>query len=180
MRDAEDRLQVVSHFPGRLRVKARVFRDEPATAAAALQRLQGEPGVTSATSSPLTGSILVLYDPRKVEVGALVAAVLEASELPEVAPDGGEHPIGTRLATRVWQTVHKANEHVFRAAKGNVDLRTVVPSALVCGGVLKLLFTPFAPPQWFDLVFWSYVTFSNLHTADIARHAARTTDADGR
>jgi len=163
MSDEDDRLQIVSHFPGRIRVRARRFDRKPKTAEALAERMSGEPGVLSASASAVTGSILILYDPRKVQVDALVSALLSGSGLSAVAADAQEHALGTALATHVTQTFLGADTQLFRAADGKLDLRTAVPGALVACGFATLLFKTFVAPQWYDLIFWSYVTFNNLN-----------------
>jgi hypothetical protein len=165
MSDEDDKLQLVSHFPGRFRVRARKFREQPKLAETVAQRVSGEPGVLSASASALTGSILVIYDPRTVQVDAVVDALLSASGLSSVVADAEECASGTPLAGRILKTFLSADTSVFRAANGQLDLRTMVPGALLCGGVATLLLKSFVQPQWFDLVFWSYVTFNNLNLA---------------
>jgi hypothetical protein len=159
-----DDLQIVSHFPGRLRLRATRFRRDPELAEAAARCLREEPGVVSVTSSTLTGSILAIYDPRAVHADRLVAA-LQAGGCPPVAADAREHALGTELSTRTYQTFASADDRLFQASRGKVDLRTAVPGALFLGGVATLLFRvrSIAAPQWYDLLFWSYVTFNNLN-----------------
>ena len=55
-----DRLRLVSHFPGRLRVRAEMFRVMPEVADEVVARLRQEPAVTGTESSAVTGSLLVL------------------------------------------------------------------------------------------------------------------------
>jgi hypothetical protein len=163
MSDEDDRLQIVSHFPGRLRVRARKFHQEPGVAEAVAQRVGGEPGVLSASASAVTGSILILYDPRKVQVDALITALLSGSGLLSLTADAEEHADGTALATHIRQSFVSADTSLFRAADGRVDLRTAIPGVLAVSGFATLLFKAFVAPQWYDLVFWSYVTFNNLN-----------------
>jgi hypothetical protein len=98
-----------------------------------------------------------------VQVDAVVGALLSASGLPSVVADVQERASGTALAGRVMQTFLSADTGLFRAANGQLDLRTMVPGTLLLSGVATLLFKAFVQPQWYDLVFWSYVTFNNLH-----------------
>jgi len=164
MRDEDDKIQLVSHFPGRFRVRAGKFREEPDAREAVVKRLRGEPGVVSVHASALTGSILVTYDPRTVQIEALLAVLLSASNLSGIAADAQASPHGTTaLAGRVKQTFASMDVNLFRAASGKLDLRTAVPGALLLSGVTTLLVKSLVMPQWYDLVFWSYVTFNNLH-----------------
>jgi hypothetical protein len=165
MSDEDDKLHLVSHFSGRLRVRARKFREQPKIAEAVVKRVSDLPGVLSASASALTGSILIIYDPRTVQVGALVEAVLSASGLPSVVADVAERASETALAWCVMQTSHTADTTLFRATNGQLDLRTLVPGALFVSGVATLLLKSFERPPWFNLIYWSYVTFNNMHLA---------------
>src|SRR5262249_35813772 len=94
MNDEDDKLQLVSHFPGRLRVRARRFHEQPEIAEAAAGRLRKERGVVSATASALTGSILIVYDHRTVQIDTLIAVLLSVSGHSSVAADAEAHPDG--------------------------------------------------------------------------------------
>src|SRR5215467_2336119 len=65
----------VHHVPGRLRIKAAEFRENPSILDAACRELAGLPGVSSVSSNRLTGSILVEYDPLVLTPIALLEAM---------------------------------------------------------------------------------------------------------
>jgi hypothetical protein len=44
-----------------------------------------------------------------------------------------------------------------------VDLRAAVPGSLAAGGLAMLLFGRRMTPAWYDMIFWSFVTFMNLN-----------------
>jgi len=52
---------------------------------------------------------------------------------------------------------------VRRASRGQLDLRAALPGALAAAGVGVLLFGKRRIPEWYDLLFWSFVTFVNLN-----------------
>lgn len=59
------------HVPGRLRVKSPHLKRNPRRAEEARQHLGGIEGVLSAEANPLTGSLLITYDARRVGAEAL-------------------------------------------------------------------------------------------------------------
>jgi hypothetical protein len=57
----------VHHVPGRLRVKAPTLKRNPARAAGACAAITALYGVSSAEANPVTGSLLVTYDPIRID-----------------------------------------------------------------------------------------------------------------
>ena len=171
-----DRLRLVSHFPGRLRVRAEMFRAMPDVADEVVARLNEEPAVTGTQRSPITGSILVTYDPAALQLpklvqiivrtGGLGARVRRVERLDDAAAGGGPHPRrGRRL-----QRAHARGDgrHAWTAAWR-------IPASLLAGG-LALLFVRPMLPNWWDLTFWAYTTFHNLNPDRATRAPAREPD----
>ncbi|HEY1695292.1 MAG TPA: hypothetical protein VGG39_24155 [Polyangiaceae bacterium] len=173
-----DRLRLVSHFPGRLRVRADTFRSAPAVTDEVLARLREEPAVTSTTSSALTGSILVLYDPEALQLPKLVQIIVVTGGLSGLEFDAANDwmqkpPTGDRLRGAIGVF----NERMREATGGRMDGRVVVPAALLAGG-LSLLFKRPMLPNWFDLTFWAYTTFNNMNPAKPPRRQPADGSAD--
>lgn len=156
-----DRLRIVSHFPGRLRVRADTFRLLPDVAEEVRARVAEERGVLSTSRSPITGSILVAYDPRELQLPRLIAVIVRASGLHGLALDvddawKDEAPQGARVRNRA----SALNDLLRGKTQGTVDLRTALPGALAGGGLLMLLAGKRQAPAWYDLMMWSLTTFS--------------------
>jgi hypothetical protein len=162
---ALDRLRVVAHFPGRLRVRADTFRVLPEVTREVVRAMSDEPGVSSVTASEATGSILILYDPRLTQLLRLLHNLIQISGVHGVDVDERDFAATRRPGDRVRQAMGDADERVRQAAGGNVDLRVGVPGGLALLGLGKLFLGKVALPQWYDLLFWSFVTFSNLNPA---------------
>ncbi len=159
-----DRLRLVSHFPGRLRVRAETFRAVPEAAAEVAARIAEEPGVLEVTTAPITGSLLVLYEPRRLQLPHLVQVLVRAGGLRGIEVDAHEDwsrrpPQGTR----VRDTVGRWNRAVQKLTDGKVDMRAAVPGSLATAGVAMFLAGRRRVPEWYDLIFWAFVTFSNLN-----------------
>ncbi len=156
-----EQLKIVSHFPGRLRVRAKAFR-EAARGDDVVAQLREDTGVTSATCTPLTGSVLVEYDARVVQLPQLVQRIVRLGGLEGVEADhhGGE-PRFTGPAIR--EALDRWNGSMIGATKGRLDARVAIPTTLAGLGVLTFLFGRRRRPEWYDLVFWSFVTFQNLN-----------------
>ncbi len=154
------RLRIASHFPGRLRVRAEPFRD-PAFGADIAEQLRTEDGVISAVSTSKTGSLLITYEAKQVQLPWLVQLIVRLGGLEglEVDHDGKPIQLGGPL---VREALDRWNTTMVEATKGRLDARTAVPGALASLGVLKLLFGKWRAPEWYDLMFWSFTTFVNL------------------
>src|SRR5919109_2264942 len=59
-------IKVVHAIPGRVRVKIAQLRDNPEFAREIRERLSGVRGIRRIEANPLTGSLLVLYDPGEL------------------------------------------------------------------------------------------------------------------
>jgi hypothetical protein len=154
------RLRIVSHFPGRLRVRAVPFRDA-AFGADVAQQIGAEDGVISAEAVSKTGSLLVLYEAAKVQLPWLVQLIVRAGGLEGLEVDHDGKPIRPQ-GILIREALDRWNGAVVDATKGRLDARTAVPGTLAGLGALKLLFGKWRTPEWYDLMFWSITMFVNL------------------
>ena len=158
-----DRLRLVSHFPGRLRVRAEVFRVMPEVADEVAARLREEPAVGGAEASRVTGSLLVLYDPGALQLPRLVQLIVRTGHLDGLEVDAsGDWTQREPPGERIRLALEKLNLRMREATGGRLDGRAAVPGALLVGGLALLLRAPVVP-NWWDLTFWAYTTFHNMN-----------------
>jgi hypothetical protein len=163
----KDRLELVSHFAGRLRVRASTFRVLPEVGAAVVEHLLGLDGVLDCTTSAVTGSLLVRYDPAKLELPRLVAIIVRTGGLHglTLVVDGEEpEPPGNRIR----EVLGGLDRRVRTKARGQLDLRSAIPAALMGTGLTMFLAGRRRVPEWYDLIFWGFVTFCNMNPATSA------------
>ena len=125
MNAKRDHLRLVSHFPGRLRVRAETFRALPGAAEEVAARIAEEPGVTEVKTSPVTGSMLVLYEPRVLQLPRLVQALVRAGQqFPGQLRLGREHHLlgvprlGDARAVVVFQLYQQPLHHLSGGLAG--------------------------------------------------------------
>jgi hypothetical protein len=100
----------VHHVPGRLRLKAAEFRQNPSLLEAARRELIALRGVSSVSTNPLIGSILVEYDPLVSAPAALSEAMQKRGfpciwlEAPRV-DTAGQTPLTESLAGMAVRTL---------------------------------------------------------------------------
>jgi hypothetical protein len=68
---------MVHALPGRVRLKVAGLRDNPSLARVIQERLGAVPGIQEVTAAPLTGSVLVLFDPQAVTAPAALMTLSE-------------------------------------------------------------------------------------------------------
>jgi hypothetical protein len=159
-----DRLLVVSHFPGRLRVRAETFRVLPEVADEVATRLAEESGVSDVKTSRITGSMVILYQPRELQLPELIQLVVRIAGLHGVQVDAPEDGAsGPSQGTRVRRALSSLNDSMRGLTANKIDLRTAVPGALATGSLTMFLLGRRRIPEWYDLAFWAFVTFSNLN-----------------
>ncbi len=163
-----DRLHLVSHFPGRLRVRADTFRVLPEVAADVTQRLLEEPGVAEVAGATRTGSLVITYDPTTVQLTRIVQLLVRLGGLHGLEVDVRTEEMDRlpRPGARVRDLLGAWDRVARHAMKGNLDLRTAIPGTLAAAGLGILFFGKRRTPEWYDLLFWSFVTFVNLNQPD--------------
>lgn len=78
--------------PGRARVRVRALRGKPALARTLESRLAGYEAVRSVAASPVTGSVLVHFDARRLRVSRLLATLAKETAAARAGRNGHEHP----------------------------------------------------------------------------------------
>lgn len=153
-------IHLVSHFPGRLRVRADRLRGKGS--AEVVRRVEAEPGITRVTAAEVTGSLVVIYDPAAIQIDRILEVILAASGIETLAvevPQPDACPPGQRLRRACQRLDVRARE----AMRGQGDLRTSVPALFLMAGLTQLARGPRVLPRWYELAFWSFVTFINLN-----------------
>jgi len=101
---------------GRLRIKVAEVKGSPAMATLVETELKELQGITRVSANPLTGNVLVLYDPELVGVREIIEALRAGGYLRQ--PSGSEPtlPVGARLgAIMLRATTEFAIQHLITA-----------------------------------------------------------------
>jgi hypothetical protein len=158
-------LRVVHRLPGRFRVQAPELRDN----SAALERIErgigALAGIRTASGNPITGTVLVEYDPQSHDESTLVDRIAQASGLriEKVGAWGAGAPIPA-LAQAIQEPFGRLNAGLFEFTKGNLDLRYMVPLLFAGYGTLKLIRQgPVPSIPWYLLYWWSFRMFVILN-----------------
>ncbi|NAZ74499.1 heavy metal translocating P-type ATPase [Kineococcus sp. T13] len=104
-------LEVVSATAGRLRLQAEWLRRSPARAVAAEEALDRLDGIRLARAYPVTGSVVVHFDPERLTVEQMAAAVASSARVPTGA-----------APSRTPRSADVGNGEVARIAVGGAAL----------------------------------------------------------
>jgi hypothetical protein len=168
-----NRLRLVSHFPGRLRVRAEAFRLLPDVASDVMSRLLEEPGIARAVVSPRTGSLVIEYSPEEVQLVRIVHLLVRLGGLHGLEVDAHEDASTVpRPGARLRDRLDTWDRAVRNGTSGRFDLRSALPGALAAAGAVRFFIGRRRVPEWYDLLFWSFVTFVNLNPSATAKEAA--------
>ncbi len=127
------------------------------------ERVAAADGVVAHKLSPVTGSLLVEYDAHRIELPALIHAILDAGGFDGVEVDANVELPALPQGVRVRGAFDHVRKSLQGMTRGAVDMRTATPGTLAGLGVATLLFGSRRWPEWYDWMFWSFVTFVNLN-----------------
>jgi hypothetical protein len=150
-------------IPGRVRLRIPGIKGQPALAREVQQQLSGLKVVRRVEVSPITGSVLVIYDPADTpamaELGRMMIPGLDLDGMS--APDlGAEAPPS---ADAIADSFRQLNQKVA-AATGSTDLKVLLPASLFLCGILRLVAARKVPsPTWYDFLWFSFGTFFTLN-----------------
>jgi Ca2+-transporting ATPase len=94
---------VSTAVPGRVRLRLPALRDAPLLAHAVETRLAGHAAVHSVTTNAITGSVLIRFDTRRLDMRQLLAAVGRETAAARAGRNGHRDP-----TTPAWHTVDAA------------------------------------------------------------------------
>jgi hypothetical protein len=164
---AKGALELVHHHPGRLRVRAEVFRKEPDVVAQVREAILALPGVTNFAHSERTGSLLIEYEPGLTEPDAVVEQIATVADLER--PD--EEAVRARRRPPAVVAVGVArdlNALSMELTGSQVDLRLIVPTAIAALSAYSFVYSKEPRlPRWDNLLYWSYNLFTSLHRREI-------------
>ncbi len=159
--------RIAHHMPGRMRLRFERASDVPEAARRLEVALAETPGVRSVEARPAARSVVVHYDAIELKLEHLIeegfpsAAVELLEEGTRVlATEAGKTAVGRSVVTAVGTL----NEGVEKATGGVLDLRDAFPLTLIGLGVRRVLQGNLQPIPWYNLLYYGYSTFVNLHS----------------
>ncbi len=145
-------LEVRHQLPGRVRfVCARLVADAVASKKVE-QELPRLPGVVQVCADPRTGSVVVRYDPARIDAQTVQAGILALAELDHVH----DTPPPGALSRMTDGAIDALNLALMDVTRGAVDLDFAVPTVLMAAAtVLSMRKSAAAIPAVVTLTWWA-------------------------
>jgi hypothetical protein len=174
--------QIVSHAPGRIRVRLEAGQRSPAVLDQIEHALGRKSGVASVSTNARTGSILVYYDEdilSKDDLTAMLSdvgvAALESGGADEASRDRGrggravaDHSSG---AVSVLDAVTDLDHWISRLTGGKLDLKLLVPAGLGLLALRQIALNGVGLGQMpgYVLLWYTFDSFYKLHQRKTAQ-----------
>jgi hypothetical protein len=166
-----DGLRIVHAIPGRVRVKIPQVKDDTELARAIPEWFVGVPGIQRVETSALTGSVLVLYDPKQLTpeaLGGMLPALFPGVDLTGLdltqAPLGAAAPPpGAAVKDAVSGFFGTVNAGVAKITPG-LDLNILVPLVLFAFGIRSLVVAEeLTPIPWYNFLWFAFSSYFALN-----------------
>lgn len=175
--------RVVHHIPGRMRIKVPFLKGASTYLDQINEVLLPVKGLKHVDFSPITGSVLLHYDPEMYEqfpkqlseyvqgaMGLSLASTNSKNGTPDSAIQevvGNQLLADTTLAREIFRFFNRLNNDV-KEATGNVfDLKTILPVGFGTYALLKVG-SAMTTPLWVTLAIFSFTSFAILNPVPIA------------
>ncbi len=156
-------MQVVHASPGRLRLKVPHEALESAAVLRATEALIAMSGIREVSKNPLTGSVLIQFDPNITGLPQMWAAVagtgINLSMPQQNGSNGATRPI---IGEAIMSFFGRADQRLSEMTGGAADLRTVVPIGLVVLAAREVLAGRLGAAPWYTLLWYAYSSFDKL------------------
>jgi hypothetical protein len=165
-------VELLHATPGRIRLRIAEVKANPALAREIQRQFATFKGVRRVDANPLTGSVLVLYDPAmSATIAEMADRLIPGLDVAANGPAGpGPRPAATddaattgSVAEKIMAYFKDLNAQVAMAT-GGPDLKVLLPMALFAFGVKGLITSrKLVAPTWYDFLWFSFGTFLMLN-----------------
>jgi hypothetical protein len=161
------RVELLQAIPGRIRLRVPEVKGNLAKAREVEQQVGSLQVVRRIEVSPITGSVLVIYDPDDsaaiAELGRQFLPGLDlatVATLPDLVPE--VDAVTPSVVEEVMRNLRAINANV-RAATGGLDLRILLPVTLILLGIKSLVTDRERSPGWYNYFWFAFGTFCTLN-----------------
>jgi hypothetical protein len=160
---ASNGARIVHRSPGRLRVRVGDLRENPDRASRIVGRLSDVPGVQRVETFPETGSVLVLHEGNGFDVERFIGIARDEGlfDVPPDVPVSAEPALRPARGVTVYGGWDRANDWFAQGTRGLLDLRTLIPLAMVIWAIRQLVIErPPVRTPWYTLLWYAFGLFT--------------------
>ncbi len=149
---AKKELVSVAHaLPGRIRLS---FPSEK-KGVPNMDDFLGINGVKEVTFNNITKSLVIVHDPKTINVNKLLSEIEERNpQINLVKENPVEEAQPDILSQMVFETAKNVNKDISKKTEGFADITSIVPSFLFLLGMEELVRKP-VMPRWYDLMWYA-------------------------
>jgi copper chaperone CopZ len=145
-------IETVHLLPGRVRYRIPLLLHNPEVQAEIESRIPSIEGITGVEASTVSGSVLVRFDPQRIDYAVILTALAKVLGLEE---ELSKTPRG-RIGEELENLSSGLNRAIYEYSRGLLDLKTVVPLSLSGLGLYSVLRRgSIALPGAFTLLWWA-------------------------
>lgn len=154
-----DSMSVVHNIAGRLRVRL------PAGAhiGGLVEAVSALSGVRSASWSPRTRGLLVLYDRSATDGAAILDVIEEHTGVEAAAPSAAPRAARPTLAAVVTSLASQADARVQQASGGLIGLSALLPLALIGWAAREIVRGRATPLAWTSALWYAHGLFRDYN-----------------
>jgi cation transport ATPase len=173
MSPAVPSFRVVHHLPGRIRMKIPAGRRNRRVLEQVATFIRGLDGVHQVEANPITGSVVVHYNPEHQEQlqSYLPAGFGEGAEMIEAIEREAEFlSHHSQAAATLVESASALDKTVRRSTGGLLDLKVLLPALLAVWAFVEVGIET-STPLWVSLGIFSFNSFVVLHRSPPIRTA---------
>jgi hypothetical protein len=161
--------RVAHTVPGRVRIKLDPHALTEERAPSLRLALLSVPHIEEVQTTPRTGSIVIIYDARHLDVRRLIARLRDAQLLaldpPVHDPYAGQSKPMSDTARGIHRAFHGVDMQLSQITGGKWDLRSAMPFALGALALRQLLANPgtIASAPWYVFAWYAFDSFWKLN-----------------
>ncbi len=165
----EVRTATVAHaIPGRIRVRLDKTLRSPDTVNSLVNALAQVEGMRLVQGNPVTGSLLLLYDPERLNLEQLFAAA-QAANIKVIVPEAAAPPPPSgevsAIATRINAAFSRLDRAMATYTGGKVDVKLLIPAGLAATAMRQIVTSApnLTAVPWYVLLWYSFDFYSKYN-----------------
>lgn len=147
-------VEVLHSLPGRVRFSVPSIRDNEDACHQLEKQLLNAEAIHQIRINPLTGTILILFNPEKIDLATLTGVLVKLLGLEEAI----EEPPESFLGKEITAVLDSLSRSIYESTNGMADLNSLVTTTFLSMGLYALFRGSRALPAGISLLFWAYNT----------------------